>query len=347
MSRRKVAPPQKHWRILSSLAAFSTLIFIADQAPGTPRTGLRLITPIVCELGSSCFIQSYVDVGPGSEVRDYACGSATYDGHNGIDFRLHSAVQSHLGVAVIAAAAGRVKRVRDSIPDHFARPGDHKGRECGNGVVIAHDDDWETQYCHMRRGSIVVRPGEFVAQGQRLGDVGYSGMAEFAHLHFSVRHKADVIDPFSGRAPDGQCSTDPASAKGLWDARALAAMRYEAGTIIAAGFTEELPGLEALESNHLVRTPRKTSERLILYARLINMRAGDRIQITIKGPSGFEINSTTQPVERNKATYIAYAGRRRTLATWPPGRYEGAVTLLRDADMAPVSRTSVHLTLPD
>ena len=35
-------------------------------------------------------------------------------------------------------------------------------RECGNGVVIQHKDGFETQYCHMARGSITVTPGQSV-----------------------------------------------------------------------------------------------------------------------------------------------------------------------------------------
>jgi D-3-phosphoglycerate dehydrogenase len=57
------------------------------------------------------------------------------------------------------------------MPDTGLR-GEIAGRECGNGVVIAHEDGWETQYCHMRRGSVAVQPGERVARGQTLGLVG-------------------------------------------------------------------------------------------------------------------------------------------------------------------------------
>jgi murein DD-endopeptidase MepM/ murein hydrolase activator NlpD len=42
-------------------------------------------------------------------------------------------------------------------------------RDCGNGVVISHDDGWETQYCHMKKGSISVQDAQCVAMGQILG----------------------------------------------------------------------------------------------------------------------------------------------------------------------------------
>ena len=31
------------------------------------------------------------------------------------------------------------------------------GRNCGNGVTLDHGDGWQTQYCHMRRGSVAVK----------------------------------------------------------------------------------------------------------------------------------------------------------------------------------------------
>jgi hypothetical protein len=49
--------------------------------------GGRMMT-FACELGKICFVQNYVDVDPGPAALDFTCGSATYDGHKGIDIRL-------------------------------------------------------------------------------------------------------------------------------------------------------------------------------------------------------------------------------------------------------------------
>ena len=75
------------------------------------------------------------------------------------------------------------------------------GRDCGNGVVIDHDDGWQTQYCHLRRGSVGVTRGQAVARGDRLGVVGMSGRTQFPHLHLSVRRDGAVIDPFAPSDP--------------------------------------------------------------------------------------------------------------------------------------------------
>ena len=93
------------------------------------------------------------------------------------------------------ATAGKMLSVR------IAGEGSVKGRECGNGVVLAHPGGWETQYCHMAKGSVRVKTGETVTAGTVLGLVGMSGDAEFPHLHLAVRHNGEKIDPF---APDAK-----------------------------------------------------------------------------------------------------------------------------------------------
>jgi murein DD-endopeptidase MepM/ murein hydrolase activator NlpD len=41
-------------------------------------------------------------------------------------------------------------------------PPDAANREYGNGVVIRHIDGFETQYCHLAKGSITVKSGDLV-----------------------------------------------------------------------------------------------------------------------------------------------------------------------------------------
>ena len=101
-----------------------------------------------------------------------------------------------------ASAAGRVKAARDGVEDRLVRDeagrAAVKGRECGNGVVIDHGEGWETQYCHMRKGSVTAKPGDAVEAGAKLGEVGASGEAGFAHVHLTVRQNGRPLDPFDG-----------------------------------------------------------------------------------------------------------------------------------------------------
>ncbi len=130
---------------------------------------LELSLPLACEPHKTCFIQTYVDIDPGPGIKDYACGGATYEQHSGVDFRVLSAAVTKSPVPVLAAADGTVKGFRDGVADIFfkkAKPDDVAGRECGNGVILDHGDGWETQYCHLRQGSLRVAKGQSVKRGE-------------------------------------------------------------------------------------------------------------------------------------------------------------------------------------
>ncbi len=306
---------------------------MALAAAATAQEKFELSLPLACEPHKTCFIQSYVDLDPGPGARDYACGGATYEKHNGIDFRLLSADAAKQGFAVLASADGKVKAIRDGVQDIFLRegkPDDVKSRECGNGVVIDHGDGWETQYCHMMMGSVAVTKSQAVKRGDKLGNVGFSGMADFAHVHFTVRHNGEVVDPFLPDAKDGACQRDTKST-GLWQPAAIAPFAYRNGEIIATGFTGGAPNLDALEKAHNVVDPLKAeSPALLFYARFINLLAGDRIRIVVDGPGGTLVEQLSEPLERNKATYVSYAGKKRREVPWQQGRYEARAEIVRD-----------------
>ena len=150
---------------------------------------IPLSWPVDCGPGSDCWIVNHVDLDPGPGVRDFACGPRTYDGHGGTDIAIRDLREMRAGVAVLAAAAGRVIGRRDGMADVMsdkASIGALVGRLCGNGLTIDHGEGWRTQYCHMKRDSLAVSLGQRVARGQRLGEIGLSGRTEFPHLHFAV-----------------------------------------------------------------------------------------------------------------------------------------------------------------
>lgn len=69
----------------------------------------------------------------------------------------------------------------------------------GNLVVIGHNNDLFTLYAHL--SAIEVRIGERVQVGEKIGEVGQSGVATGSHLHFEVR-RGDVEDYFSTANPE-------------------------------------------------------------------------------------------------------------------------------------------------
>jgi len=327
----------------SRLAVFVAVLLGAlpavAAAAGAPRLGL----PVACDMSRNCFVQNYVDQDPGAGAQDYTCGPLTYDGHDGTDIRVRSESEFRSGVAVLAAADGVVRAVRDSMPDISFRDraaAALQGLEAGNGVVLDHGDGWRTQYSHLRRGSIAVTPGQRVAAGTPLGLVGLSGMTEFPHLHFSVRHRGVTLDPFTGRPPGSGCAAGNRDGA-LWDPAARDALAYRAGGLLAAGFATQAPTLEAALDGAYNAPPGRDAPALVFWAAAWGLRAGDRETLRLTAPDGSVLAETSTEMPGDKAQWIRFAGHRLRQGAWPPGRYRGEYRVLRGPAAAPTTVVDV------
>ena len=297
---------------------------------------LGLELPLACRPGTDCWVVNYVDLDPGPGVRDYACGRASYDGHKGVDFAVRDFALVAEGVPVRAAQAGEVQRVRDGMADAAAPQGpaggDVTGRECGNGVVIGHGQGWTTQYCHLRKGSLAVKPGQRVAAGEVVGMVGQSGLAEFPHVHFQVAKNGTIVDPFKGVEPGGEaCGL---GAKPLWSASARAALSpYRPSAIYNGGITTETPDPAATRRGlHREATASTSAPTLIAWADIFWVEASDRIRVRLFGPNGEILADNAQTVEKLQARRFTYAGARRHAPAWPAGIYRAEIVVLRVKD---------------
>ncbi len=322
-------------------AAFAALAAL----PGAVRAqDLQLGSPVACEPGKTCWIVNYFDHDSGPGVRDYRCGALGYDGHDGTDFAIRDKAAMAEGVTVVVAAPGTVRGMRDGMPDTGLAAGADavQGRECGNGVVVAHDGGWETQYCHMRRGSIAVRSGQRVERGQPLGLVGLSGHTEFPHLHLTVRREGKKLDPFLGGASPASCG---AGADALWDAEAAAALAYRPVAIYNAGFSGGPPDPDRVrEGDHSPAASTK-APAIVLWADIFGVNSGDRLVLRIVGPDGKVVNEHTRTLDRRQIRRFEYAGK-RTPGEWPPGIYTGEIVVTRkteDGELAVSDRTQVEL----
>ena len=278
--------------------------------------------PIECEIGATCIVQNYVDRDPGPASRDYRCGFLTYDGHKGTDIRVIERARYKNGVPVIAAAAGRVRAVRDGMAD-----GERvAGREAGNSVVITHGDGWETQYAHLRPGSVAVRAGVRVEAGARLGLVGLSGQTEFPHLHFEVRRRGRTVDPFDAESR-ADCG---AAAQSLWNERARSLLIYSASGMLSAGIAGGAPTLTERDVD-LEKTPRfdASAGAVLFWVHVYGVRTGDVEELRLIGPGGAVLAQRRAPVERTQAQHLIYIGKRRSVAAWPAGDYRGEYVLYR------------------
>ncbi len=291
---------------------------IATPVDADPPFVLEL--PLACEIGTDCFIQQYFDHDPGPGAKDYRCGSMVYDGHDGVDIRVPTIARQKRGVAVVAAAGGVVQGTRDGMADvnvTLAGPTSVAGRECGNGVMIRHAGGWQTQYCHMAKGSLRVTSGQQVAKGTVLGQIGESGDAAFPHLHFSVRRNGVKVDPFAVDAAAGQCGTG----RSLWLAGARAALAYHSSDVINTGFASGVVTMDDVESGQTT-PPLATGPALVAFVRAIGLQRGDVQTLTLSAPDGAILaRNAAPPLDHDKAQWLLFAGKKLTAARWPAGSY--------------------------
>ncbi|MDP3749227.1 MAG: M23 family metallopeptidase [Phenylobacterium sp.] len=323
----------------------------AAEPPATPAVaarpveGPRLSFPLACVVGETCEVQNHVDADPGPGVKDYRCGTQTYEKHGGVDIRLLDMAAQRRGVDVLVAAPGRVTRLRDGVADvsvKVAGAASVAGQECGNGVVVDHGGGWETQYCHLARGSIRVKQGDTVGAGQPIARVGLSGNTEYPHLHLSVRKAGVTVDPYRPDARPGTCDV-ASSGRGLWNAPAAKAVAYRPGAVLNTGFAGAPVTMESVEAGG-VATPSADGPALVAYVRAINLQAGDVQSLSVRGPDGNAlVQNTLAPLDRGKAQYVLYVGKRTPTGGWRSGRYMATYVVTRGGN--PVLKRTFELAL--
>jgi Peptidase family M23 len=93
---------------------------------------------------------------------------------------------------IFSPADGMVVKARDGIRD-----APHVGtfwmdwltrNIAGNSVLIKHADGEYSLLAHLKRGSVQVKSGQTVKQGQEIGRCGHSGNSTEPHLHFQFQN---------------------------------------------------------------------------------------------------------------------------------------------------------------
>ncbi len=304
---------------------------LAAATLAAPASAVELALPLACTPGHDCWIAHHVDHDPGPGLRDHACGTLTYDGHDGVDFAIADLAAMEAGVPVLAAAPGLVRAIRDGEPDIRVEERGRDavaGRECGNGVLIDHGQGWQTQYCHLRRGSVAVEPGSRVAAGTVLGLVGLSGLTSFPHLHFEVRHAGRELDPFTGRPiGEGTCGEE---GPGLWRPEVARALSYQPVPLTGLGVAPRPPERAELDrGEHRSERLPADAPALVVWARGFGLRKGDRWRLRLVGPDGRPILDQVLEQDRDQAFAIRWAGRRRPSDGWPTGTWRASVEVRR------------------
>jgi len=104
------------------------------------------------------------------------------------------------GALIYAPAAGVVVASANDVPDNEYRgktittPPLPSGADpdLGNYVMIDHGNREFSLFPHMMPGSVRLKAGQSVRQGEAIGQVGFSGDAIFPHVHYSLLAGPDV-----------------------------------------------------------------------------------------------------------------------------------------------------------
>ncbi|SCY71374.1 peptidoglycan DD-metalloendopeptidase family protein [Paracoccus tibetensis] len=97
------------------------------------------------------------------------------------------------GARLQAPCAGTVVAAEGNMPD-LRVPNEDPVNRLGNHVILRCGDA-EIVLAHMRQGSVAVAPGDRVALGDELGEVGNSGASTEPHLHIHAQRPAPVGAP--------------------------------------------------------------------------------------------------------------------------------------------------------
>jgi hypothetical protein len=90
------------------------------------------------------------------------------------------------GRPVYAPCAGEAAAIENDLPD-LIPPQSDSVNKAGNYVMLRCEQGGYVLLAHLRRGSVTVAPGQQVAAGDLLGQVGNSGNTSEPHLHINAQ----------------------------------------------------------------------------------------------------------------------------------------------------------------
>jgi murein DD-endopeptidase MepM/ murein hydrolase activator NlpD len=98
--------------------------------------------------------------------------------HNGIDFRAPRGLPVYPALDGVVVTASRT-------------------RSKGKYITILHDNGYQTTYCHLKAFAPGIKTGRRVELSEKIGEVGKTGFATGAHLHFAVLEDGYYVNPIN------------------------------------------------------------------------------------------------------------------------------------------------------
>ena len=299
------------------------------------EAGLKLGKVLDCTFGEKCWIARYSDRARGKDKADYQCGRRTQNNHKGTDFAVANFGEMKRGVAVLAAADGTVLRTRNNMQDiSVLETGQQsvKNKECGNAAIIEHVSGYTTQYCHMRQGSVSVKPGDQVKAGDKIGLLGLSGDTEYPHMHLNVRKDGKRIDPFDGQRLNTSCNSGNGS-ESLWKEQPP----YTGMDLMPLVFSSE-PLTRKTRWNIQPDSLQTDAPALIVTGIGWNIMVGDTWQFNIFRPDGSQATNRRLTAKKNRQSQW-YANRLfRPEGGFMPGVWKARLVVTRQNTDGTISR---------
>jgi len=179
-----------------------------------------------------------------------------------------------------------------------------------------------------------------VAAGQPLARVGLSGDTEFPHLHLTVRHGTEVVDPF---APAPVTAPACVAQPSLWAPAAARQLAYKRGAVLNLGFGAALSPMEAVEAR-TIAAPTAASPAVVAYVRTIGLEAGDVVELSLRGPDGRILATASEPpLDHDKAQWLNQIGRKVPPGGWPRGVYTAEAKVHRSGGVVMTKRWEMRL----
>lgn len=350
-----VRPPRPRCLPMAALVLTLALTLVAlgslGTAPARAEPPQLTHSPVDCRIGPEqrCYIQQYMDVDPGPGFMDYQCGTLSYDDSTGLDIAVRSMADMRRGVTVYAAASGVVRAIRDGVADVYATRAVLKalnGKFAGNSVVLTHDDGWETQYAHLLKGSVRVKPGQRVEAGTPLGLIGLSGRTHFPHVEMVVRHQGKPVSPFLGAKAGEACGFGgrPLHGRSLWAPGVERQLAYRDSGVVLAGFAPEAAKRKrVLEDGYEGAAINRSSPVLAFFVEFYGPKRGDVPSLRLIKPDGSVAAESAKPMPKDRARQFLFVGIRRPGNAFPPGSYRGEFQLRRNGHVVASTVREIRL----
>lgn len=104
------------------------------------------------------------------------------------------------GKSILSPASGMIKEVRNTVDDNILGQKMFDFRLVfqdikafyGNYIIVDHQNGEYSLLLHLKKGSISVKVGDKVRQGQSIAQMGISGDSEFVHVHYQLQNAIEI-----------------------------------------------------------------------------------------------------------------------------------------------------------